>query len=389
MGDDLWFAMLGGGGGTYGIVTAMSIQLQEYKPLEYVAYDIGGCFSDPPTGLAYFLFAEVQSDFIVRFLLDPTKLEVEPPVTLEESNACGIVSTEQAFYCYGEKSGKRVAESWKQYWEGRKKEGLVAKLADIFMNMDQDNDSAELRDASTDLSLALIDTYAQCLSNEGGENQSLFTNFKDYYSMVTDGWTGDDQKRPIGPLFNNMYLSAARLSTNVLIPKDWIVKHKDKYRDLLFDNLNDDTFPTYFTLYYAFGDNTKNAQDNSVTALSDGYRNAGVMIYYQGTNVKFWKTVKDAYDFNFNSDSESDSSIFPSYVGSNHVMATTVGPKNDNYSLICPFDLTLEERKKECVSTQTIIYGGNKLKRLEQIKEDFDPDFLLDCAVCVRNDASP
>merc|ERR1712238_544458 len=88
---DLWFAMLGGGGGTYGIVTAMSIQLQEYKPLEYVAYDIQGCFSDPdlfslpnidssaiiasvlPPGLAYSLLSEVQSDFIVDFLLDPTK----------------------------------------------------------------------------------------------------------------------------------------------------------------------------------------------------------------------------------------------------------------------------------------------------------------------------
>jgi len=207
--------------------------------------------------------------------------------------------------------------------------------------------------------------------------------------MVSDGWTGDSQKRPIGPTFNNMYLSAVRLSTNVLIPKDWIVKNKVEYSNFLFNNGNFslEHLAAYGSVYYAFGDNTKNAQDNSVTALSDGYRNAGVMIYYQGTSDMFWKIVKDAYDFNFNSDSESDSSIFPSYVGSNHVMATTVGPKNDNYSLICPFSLTLEERKKECVSTQTIIYGGNKLKRLEQIKEDLDPDFLLDCAVCVRNDS--
>merc|ERR1712238_321272 len=318
--DDLWFAMLGGGGGTYGIVTVMSIQLQEYKPLEYVAYDIQGCFSaataipslvTAATSNFWFL-TKVQSEFIVDFLLDPTKLEVEPPVTPEESNACGIVSTEQAFYCYGKNSGVRVADAWKQYWLGRKG-GLVASLTTTG-EVPLDKISSE----------ALIDTYAQCLSIE---NQSLFVNFNGIESLAT-----------------------------------------------------------YFSLYYAFGDNTKNAQDNSVTALSDGYRNAGVMIYYQGTNEKFWKTVKDAYDFNFDSNSESDSSIFPSYVGSNHVMATTVGPKKDNYSLICPFSLTLEERKKECVSTQTIIYGGNKLKRLEQIKEDLDPDFLLDCAVCVRND---
>merc|ERR1712238_325011 len=145
---------------------------------------------------------------------------------------------------------------WKQYWENRKKD-LVYSLTTGEVPLDKIT------------SEALIDTYAQCLSNEGGENQSLFLDYKDYYSMVTDrstGWTGNTMKRPIGPLFNNMYLSAARLSTNVLIPKDWIVKHKDKYRDLLFDNLNEDTLPTYFSLYYAFGDNTKNAQDNSVTA---------------------------------------------------------------------------------------------------------------------------
>merc|ERR1712238_34509 len=191
---------------------------------------------------------------------------------------------------------------WKQYWENRKKD-LVYSLTTGEVPLDKIT------------SEALIDTYAKCLSNEGGENQSLFKNFKDYYSMVSDGWTGDSQKRPIGPTFNNMYLSAVRLSTNVLIPKDWIVKNKVEYSDFLFDNFNGiESLATYFSLYYAFGDNTKNAQDNSVTALSDGYRNAGVMIYYQGTNEKFWKTVKDAYDFNFDSDSESDSSIFPSYV---------------------------------------------------------------------------
>merc|ERR1712238_382082 len=207
---------------------------------------------------------------------------------------------------------------WKQYWENRKKD-LVYSLTTGEVPLDKIT------------SEALIDTYARCLSYEGGENQSLFKNFKDHYSMVSDGWTGDSQKRPIGPSFNNMYLSASILSTNVLIPKDWIVKNKVEYSNFLFNNGigSGEHFAAYVSVYYAFGDNTKNAQDNNVTALSDGYRNAGVMIYYQGTSEIFWRTVKDAYDFNFNSNSESDSSIFPSYVGSNHVMATTVGPKKD------------------------------------------------------------
>ena len=206
------------GGGTYGIVTAMTIQLQEYKPLEYVAYDLIGCYSPSLVGIfnpenvdfLNLFFTKVQSDFIINFLLDPTSLIVEPRVTKEKSNACSIVSTEQAFYGYGKNSGKRVAESWEHYWLGRK-EDLVTKLTTTG-EVPFDEISSE----------ASIDTYAQCLDNEKAENKSLFTNFKDYLSIVDSptGWTGNTMKRPIGPIFNNMYLNAVIMSTNVLIPKD-------------------------------------------------------------------------------------------------------------------------------------------------------------------------
>ena len=46
--DDLWFAVRGGGGGAYGVITSIYYQLHKYSPLEAVNVHIDNEGSDKP-----------------------------------------------------------------------------------------------------------------------------------------------------------------------------------------------------------------------------------------------------------------------------------------------------------------------------------------------------
>ena len=85
--EDLWFAMLGGGGGTYGIVTSVYLQLQDYRPLTRLWLSYGfflqNC-SIPEEDFRMGLEDELWG-FHIDFYLNPTVLGV----TEEQSNECG------------------------------------------------------------------------------------------------------------------------------------------------------------------------------------------------------------------------------------------------------------------------------------------------------------
>merc|ERR1712238_583017 len=74
---------------------------------------------------------------------------------------------------------------------------------------------------------------------------------------------------------------------------------------------------------------------------------------------------------------------FPGFLGSNHLTANVVGPLKSNWTKICPNDWTLERRADECFSPQVAVYGTKRLRHLEQIKADVDPNNLFNCAGCI------
>jgi len=359
--DDLWFAVLGGGGGTYGIVTSLRIQLQDYLPLEYVAFDIEGClgpqFYYPSFGKS---LDSIVIDFFVSFFLDPESLKEDFGITVtkEESMACGVVSSDEAMYCYGKNSGIRAAAVWKQYWLGRK-DDAVKILMDL--NLDQN------------LSESYVNTYASCLGQETDTNQALF-KYEDYLEAINN-FTGD-YSRPTGSYFNHPYLSNGN-NVNVLFPTDWILKNKSEFNQIVT--------PAIVGAYWAFSDNTAKAQNNNVIALSDAYRQAGVMVFFPETFIDlWWDAMLNAYNI-----TDSDPRDFPSFVGANHIMPTILGPLKNDFTKPCRLNITIKEREEQCISTQTIIYGAKNLKRLERIKHDIDPSFLLDCNICVGNNKAP
>jgi len=374
--DDLWFAVLGGGGGTYGIVTSLSIQLQDYLPLEYVAFDIAGCV-DFSNGLeaadTQTILDSIVVDFFVAFFLNPESLEEEFGITVtkEESMTCGIVSLEMAMYCYGKNSGVKAASVWKQYWLGRKNDA-VKMLMDPPLNLDEI------------VSEFVINAYASCLSQETGKSKALF-KYKDYLQAI-DAFSGtvplflfDEPVRPTGAVFHNAYLAQRPNVVSVLFPAEWIIKNRRLFNEIVS--------PTFVNIYWAFSDNTAKAQNNNVIALSDAHRRAGVMVLLpeeEDLGDSWWEAVLDAYNI-----VDSGTGDFPSFVGANHVFATTLGPLKNDFTKQCPQNITIKEREERCISSQTIIYGAKNLKRLEQIKHDIDPTFLLDCEICVSNNKTP
>jgi len=360
--DDLWFAVLGGGGGTYGIVTSLRIQLQDYLPLENVAFDILGCLGSQFYG--YTSLDKIVLDFFVSFFLDPESLKKDYGITVtkEESMACGVVSLDRTMYCYGKNSGIRAAAVWKQYWLGRK-DDAVKILMDHPLNLGQNESEFH------------VNAYASCLGQETSTNQALF-KYKDYLEAI-NSFTGDTFDRPIGALFNYPYLDSHPNTVNVLFPTDWILKNKSEF--------NQNVAPLLFNTYWAFSNNTAKAQNNNVIALSDAYRQAGVMVFLPESLVDlWWGATLDACNI-----IDSDPIDFPSFVGANHINPSILGPLKNDFTKPCPQNITIKEREEQCISTQTIIYGAKNLKRLERIKHDIDPSFLLDCNICVGNNKAP
>ena len=239
----------------------MRIQLQDYLPLEYVAFDIQGCLGP----LFYYdafrkSLDSIVLDFFVSFFLDPESLKEDFGITVtkEESMACGVVSSDEAMYCYGKNSGIRAAAVWKQYWLGRK-DDAVKILMDL--NLGQR------------LSEFYVNTYASCLGQETDTNQALL-KYEDYLEAINN-FTGILYDRPTGLLGNSAYLSLGNpKNVNVLFPTNWILKNKSEFNQIVT--------PAIDTAYWAFSDNTAKAQNNNVIALSNAYRQAGVMVFFPG-----------------------------------------------------------------------------------------------------------
>lgn len=98
---DLWFAVRGGGGGTWGVVTSMTVQLQDYLPFNsYRLVSSEECSAISPK----------FQEFRAKYLMRPSLLNV----TKERSLACGSPDTPTNLWCYGEED---VMPAWTNFLE--------------------------------------------------------------------------------------------------------------------------------------------------------------------------------------------------------------------------------------------------------------------------------
>ena len=96
--NDLYFAVRGGGGGTWGVMTSVLLQLHDYLPFNPYYFNLEECSAITPQ------FAE----FKAKYMSAPSLLNV----TKEHSLACGSPNALMGIYCYGEED---VMQAWTRF----------------------------------------------------------------------------------------------------------------------------------------------------------------------------------------------------------------------------------------------------------------------------------
>lgn len=129
--DDLWFAVNGGGGGTWGVITSLYLQLHEYRPLQMVMalhrnmfLTLLNQYVDPSRGIDPADYEcpvgddmdELLTDFIMKYRLSPEQLSVPQ----EDSDICGGPNgTPYSMYCYDGEALDIVKTAWLSYLDDR------------------------------------------------------------------------------------------------------------------------------------------------------------------------------------------------------------------------------------------------------------------------------
>ena len=331
--NDLWYAVRGGGGGSWGVVTSLYLQLHEYTRYEsYQVSDVSPAVQQSPECAPLMptlgpLFAE----FTQFYVMLPSLLGVSE----EHSNACGSPGTPAPFSCYGDED---VDQAWARFL-------VMNNVTDV------PEGNCLLRLASPKGIKSLAGTF---LSDE--------ELVKELFPRVDGNTPGG------GSSFVEVYVTA-----NVLVPSAWIEENEENLQTLR-------NVASPRGAYLAFGGGARTASDQA-SSLSSAHRDAAAMVLFNSDDEidYFWSELfPKMFDI-------SDKSVFPPVFGGNHAGPLSSGPRKDDWTKACPPEWTLEERAEKCISVQEAIYGTTVLKRLEAIKEAVDPNYMLDCHNCIGN----
>jgi hypothetical protein len=323
--DDLWFAINGGGGGTWGVVTSIYLQLHDYLTPRSWGLGADNRFDDcdlmvkgDPIFLYYFEF------FRLMYVTIPDYLNVSQA----DSDACGFADQNPTLMCYGDVPYETLVKEWEKF---------------MTANFDPLTAAFSLDDA-----LACP-----------GTREGLYVD----RVRVPEG-------PYIGQAADNPYPSIRTISNteqtiNVLVPQ--------KYID---ENFDPTWAPGSISFYYAFGSGSLSASDQA-NSMGPAHRTAGYKRLVPAADF-FPSMFGEMFDI-------SDKTNFPSIQGSNHAGPAYMGPLKDDWTKVCPVEWTQAERDEKCISIQETIYGTKTLARLEAIKEALDPNYMFDCAGCIGN----
>lgn len=309
--DDLWFAVRGGGGGTWGVVLSVYLQLHDYLPYEKVTLNSPTCLTETPSEAQMDVLGDAYTKFLIYLLLDPAVLEMPE----EHSNACGWPPEDTAISCYGEGSGQMVVEYWK---------GYISAINETLL--------------SEGLSASLIEASYNCPTVE------FYKDLGDAYTAILAPSYPEDY--PYAEMVPDFPYPGLRVTlddtSNVIIPKEWVLSDID-------------TAITYLPLssaqYATFGGRNMAATSDQSNALSQAHRNGGYMFmlphaaltddFYAGLFPLMYNTT--------------NTTNFPGFIGSNHAGVNTMGPLKDDWTKACPLDWTTEERKEKCKCILSVI----------------------------------
>eukprot|EP00985_Skeletonema_marinoi_P003233 scaffold1348_cov142-Skeletonema_marinoi.AAC.9 len=326
--NDLWFAVRGGGGGTWGVVTSVFLQLHDYLPFSAYFFNM---FPSPITEECSAI-APQFAEFKAQYMSAPSLLNV----TKEHSLACSSPDPLGEIYCYGEED---VMQAWTR-----------------FLDTNNSTDPAKV---------ACLSKFAQENSEGIMESPKGFAELRMRIS-TNDRFPG---KVPDSPAPSRNPLVGSHVA-GVLVPQSWLDESEENIMTVLEHATN--------SLYYAFGGATDSGSDQA-NSLSQAHRNAAFMEIFYDDYDYFWGNLfPQMFDV-------SDKTKFPPVFGSNHAGPFNSGPLKEDWTKPCPPEWTFEERREKCIPFQEAIYGTERLARLEAIKKAVDPHFIFNCGNCIGN----
>eukprot|EP00984_Skeletonema_dohrnii_P031228 scaffold23460_cov71-Skeletonema_dohrnii-CCMP3373.AAC.1 len=304
--NDLFFAIRGGGGGTWGVVTSVLLQLHDYLP--YIGY----LFNWPAPTEECTAIAPQFAEFQAQYMSAPSLLNV----TKEHSLACSCPNDLRLTNCYGEED---FMQAWTRF-------------------LDLNN---------------LTDKVACLSENLVENNEGVMQSPKGYAELTLLGAANDrfPGKVPDNP--PPLPMSGQEFA-DVLVPQSWLDESEENIKTVLENAAG---FAAYYafpiTPYYAFGGAAASGSDQA-SALSQAHRDAAFMVSLFDTADKeanFWGNLfPKMFDI-------SDKTNFPPVFGSNHAGFLTTGPLKEDWTKPCPREWTFEERGEKCISFQEAIYG--------------------------------
>eukprot|EP00985_Skeletonema_marinoi_P023134 scaffold15149_cov194-Skeletonema_marinoi.AAC.1 len=326
--NDMWFAVRGGGGGTWGVVTSVLLQLHDYLPFKSYLFN-----NFPFTTEECSAIAPQFAEFKAQYISAPSLLNV----TKERSHACGSPDSASGIYCHGEED---VMQAWTRF-------------------LDLNNSTDPAKAASCLFSSAKLASHYN-LPAPPGYAEFMISFF------------------PKNDLFPGKVLDGSPLSkingqvAGVLVPQSWFDESEENRKTLQEYEVG--------ARYYAFGGAAASGSDQA-NSLSQAHRNAAFMVKFYSLDDldDFWGNLfPQMFDV-------SDKTKFPPVFGSNHAAFLAAGPLKEDWTKPCPREWTFQERREKCISFQEAIYWTERLARLEAIKKAVDPQFIFNCVNCVGN----
>merc|ERR1712238_640295 len=356
--NDLWYAIRGGGGGTWGVVLSMHLQLHKYQGVfRPVIFDWAlssaqeACkATNTEEADCKAHIAEIRSvlaGFYVDFWFDPTEVT---GLSSDFSKSCSAPTNVNAD-CFGCRTNE-IVSAWK------------TRLMEKVPNLIDGGVPEEMIKSSKGAVYEFGDDTDFSLPDKFEKGHRHYGKFND---NPTPGIVFPVTSKP-----------------NPIIPRTVLLKNKAywvKFVSFFVSSPHGGFFQVPF--YLAHADKT----DDQMSSLSTPHRKGAVMVFdnlpaeggHEGGSEKWFSLIFEGMDFNDD---------FPGVFGSNHIVPNTLGPIKTDWTKPCPSDWSNEKREEECIPQQEAVWGTKTLRRLEQIKANIDPLNLFKCFGCISAPAS-
>ena len=344
--SDLWFAVRGGGGGTYGIVTAIQVQLHPYYPLNVVSIDTTAYSSIVPFcgQVDCSALQNAVYDFLIDLFYNPKGINLSE----QASNACGspgftfsftgtvFGASFSSFWCDGSQATNAVIGAWKNYVTTviLPKFPIFAPLSGNLLNF---------------FTFAETGSYAEMVIQRGPSPNNV----------------------PIGHIQDNPPPETQSLGTDAPlwsanVPIKWLIQKNDQVHNFLANHASS---------CHLIGGLTNVAHDQ-MTAINPFQRVSGLQCMIYGG-------LEQHYRAQFLPYFKTKAGKFPGGTEYNHIHPSIVGPLKANWTQPCPLTYTREQQQQQCVSLVESVWGTDILSQLQKIKKAVDPTSSFNCHFCV------